>query len=49
MESIKLNNGIEKPAIGFGVFQIPEKETERCVSEALEARYRFIDTTIHLS
>ena len=32
------------PAIGFGVFQVPVKETERIVSEALEVGYRMIDT-----
>ena len=32
------------PAIGFGVFQIPVKDTERIVSEALETGYRMIDT-----
>ena len=32
------------PAIGFGVFQIPVNETERCVNDALEAGYRMIDT-----
>ena len=28
MQSVKLNNGIEMPLIGFGVFQIPENECE---------------------
>ena len=32
------------PSIGFGVFQIPVKETERIVTDALEAGYRMIDT-----
>lgn len=44
MEQARLNNGIMMPTIGFGVYQIPEKETERCVSEALETGYRMIDT-----
>ena len=44
MKKVRLNNGVEMPAIGFGVFQIPKNETERCVSEALEAGYRMVDT-----
>lgn len=40
----KLYNGIEMPAIGFGVYQIPPEETERCVNDALETGYRMIDT-----
>lgn len=45
MKTIRLNNGVEMPILGFGVFQIPDlKECERCVSEALEAGYRLIDT-----
>ena len=44
MKKVRLNNGVEMPAIGFGVFQIPENETERCVNDALEAGYRMIDT-----
>lgn len=44
MEKVKLNNGIEMPILGFGVFQIPDNETERVVTEALETGYRLIDT-----
>ncbi len=32
------------PAIGFGVYQIPEKETEHAVSDAIEVGYRMFDT-----
>ena len=32
------------PAVGFGVYQIPVEETERCVSDALEVGYRMLDT-----
>ena len=32
------------PAVGFGVYQIPVEDTERCVSDALEVGYRMIDT-----
>lgn len=44
MKQVRLNNGVVMPAIGFGVFQIPQNETERCVSDALETGYRMIDT-----
>lgn len=44
MKEVRLNNGIMMPAIGFGVYQIPDKETERIVSDALETGYRMIDT-----
>ncbi len=45
MQKVKLNNGIEMPLIGFGVFQIPDpKECEKSVITALEAGYRLIDT-----
>src|SRR5207248_11501141 len=43
--SIKLNNGIHMPLLGFGVFQIADlKECERAVSDALRVGYRLIDT-----
>ncbi|MBR1520593.1 MAG: aldo/keto reductase [Bacteroidaceae bacterium] len=44
MEYIKLSNGIEMPALGYGVFLVPPQEAERCVSDALSAGYRLIDT-----
>ena len=44
MEFVKLNNGIEMPMLGYGVFQTPPEETARCVAEALEVGYRLIDT-----
>ncbi len=44
MKNIKLNNGVEIPILGFGVFQIPPAETERAVRAAIEAGYRHIDT-----
>ncbi|WP_018143589.1 aldo/keto reductase [Alloscardovia criceti] len=44
MEYIKLNNGVEIPQLGYGVFQTPPDETERCVREAFEVGYRHIDT-----
>ncbi|GIF14439.1 aldo/keto reductase [Actinoplanes teichomyceticus] len=42
--TIELNNGITMPQVGYGVFQIPEDETTRAVTVALEAGYRSIDT-----
>ena len=44
MKDARLNNGVMMPAIGFGVFQIPENETERVVSDAIEVGYRMFDT-----
>lgn len=44
MKEVRLNNGVKMPAIGFGVFQIPENETERAVGDALETGYRMLDT-----
>ncbi len=44
MKEVRLNNGAMMPAIGFGVFQIPVNDTERIVTDALEAGYRMIDT-----
>ncbi|MET8576962.1 aldo/keto reductase [Streptomyces sp. NPDC005012] len=41
---IVLNNGVEMPQLGFGVWQIPDDEAERAVATALEAGYRSIDT-----
>lgn len=42
--AVKLNNGVMMPRIGYGVYQIPPRETERCVAEAIEVGYRHIDT-----
>ena len=42
--SLAMNNGIQIPQLGFGVFLIPPEETEKAVSEALSAGYRLIDT-----
>lgn len=41
---IHLNNGVSMPQLGFGVFQVPNAETEAAVTTALEAGYRSIDT-----
>ena len=44
MEYIKLNNGMPMPTLGYGVFQISDEETARCVADAIEVGYRLIDT-----
>ncbi len=45
MQKIKLNNGVEVPILGFGVFQINDlEECERSVLDAIETGYRLIDT-----
>ena len=44
MEYVKLNNGVKMPILGYGVYQTPPEETERCILEALETGYRSIDT-----
>lgn len=41
---IKLSNGVQMPQIGYGVYQVSSEECERCVSDALSAGYRMIDT-----
>jgi diketogulonate reductase-like aldo/keto reductase len=45
MQTAKLNNGVEIPILGFGVFQITDSvECERCVVDAIQAGYSHIDT-----
>ena len=44
MQNIRLSNGVEMPILGYGVFQVPPQEAERCVSDALSVGYRLIDT-----
>ena len=47
MQTVKLNNGIEMPILGFGVFQVNDlAECERSVSDALNVGYRLIDTAV---
>ncbi|MDQ0753537.1 2,5-diketo-D-gluconate reductase A [Streptomyces africanus] len=41
---VSLNNGVQMPILGFGVFQIPEDRTQHAVEAALEAGYRLLDT-----
>jgi 2,5-diketo-D-gluconate reductase A len=45
MQKVILNNGVEMPILGFGVFQVPDlAECEKAVLEAIETGYRLIDT-----
>lgn len=44
MQTVTLNNGVEMPILGFGVYQIPPEQTEQSVSDALAAGYRLLDT-----
>ncbi|MFQ8689782.1 MAG: aldo/keto reductase [Blautia sp.] len=44
MEYVTLNNGVKMPKLGYGVYQTPPEETERCVLDAIEVGYRSIDT-----
>lgn len=44
MKTIKLNNGIEMPILGYGVYLVEPEECERCVLDAISAGYRLIDT-----
>jgi 2,5-diketo-D-gluconate reductase A len=42
--TVTLNNGVEMPQLGFGVFQVPDDETTAAVTAALAAGYRSVDT-----
>lgn len=44
MKAITLNNGVEMPLLGYGVFQVAPEECGRCVLDAIEVGYRSIDT-----
>ena len=44
METIRLNNGVEMPILGYGVYQVTPEECERCVLDAISVGYRSIDT-----
>jgi 2,5-diketo-D-gluconate reductase A len=44
VQTVTLNNGVQMPIIGFGVFQIPAEQSEKAVTDALAAGYRHIDT-----
>lgn len=45
MDYVTLSNGLKMPQLGYGVFQIPDlEECKRCVTDAIDAGYRLIDT-----
>ncbi|WP_030384860.1 aldo/keto reductase [Streptomyces sp. NRRL S-241] len=44
MQTVTLNNRIQMPILGFGVYQIPPDRTEQAVADALAAGYRLLDT-----
>ena len=44
MRNVTLNNGVEMPILGFGVYQVPPEDTQRVVEDALEVGYRALDT-----
>lgn len=44
MEYITLNNGVKMPVLGYGVYQVTPAECEQCVTDAINAGYRLIDT-----
>ena len=44
METIRLNNGVEMPILGYGVYQVTPEECERCVLDAISVGYRCIVT-----
>lgn len=44
MEYVTLNNGVKMPILGYGVYQTPPDDTEKCVLEAIQTGYRSIDT-----
>jgi 2,5-diketo-D-gluconate reductase A len=48
MKKIVLNNGVEMPMLGFGVFQVSNNEQcEQAVLEALNTGYRLLDTAVN--
>ncbi|MBE7355558.1 aldo/keto reductase [Staphylococcus haemolyticus] len=44
METLKIENDVEIPVLGFGVYQIPQEETKEAVENAIKVGYRHIDT-----
>ena len=42
--NVSLNNGVQMPILGFGVYQVPPEQTEQVVTEALQVGYRHLDT-----
>lgn len=44
MDYVTLNNGVQMPQLGYGVYQVKNEECERCVLDAISVGYRSIDT-----
>lgn len=44
MEYVTLNNGVQMPKLGYGVYQVTNEACERCVLDAIQVGYRSIDT-----
>lgn len=44
MQYVKLNNDVEMPVLGYGVYQVPPETCERCVLDAVRTGYRSVDT-----
>ena len=44
MEYVTLNNGVNMPILGYGVYQVTPEECEQCVTDAIHVGYRSIDT-----
>ena len=44
MEYVTLNNGVQMPMLGYGVYQVDAAQTKQCVADAIAAGYRSIDT-----
>ena len=44
MEYKTLNNGLQMPMVGLGVYDVPEREIQRVVEDAISVGYRSIDT-----
>ena len=44
MEYVEVNNGVKMPVLGYGVYQTPPEQTEKCVLDAIHVGYRSIDT-----
>ena len=44
MKTVQLNNGVEMPILGYGIYQVTQEECERCVLDAISIGYRSIDT-----
>lgn len=46
METTKLNNSVEMPLLGYGLYKVAKEEAVRCISDAIDVGYRMIDTAL---